>query len=199
MYKVVSTLLSHLGIAADFEIQQQYFGDWICTLQAEEIARHNINGSWRPVVQWLRDLIVHAYELNQQGLLTDSLLENVLKLSRLSAYIAEMKDLPFAFLLSVICMDAVSSATMQVEKSSYGRISHKDCVDHWKDNLRKLRVLLLVSIRLAGDVNPTSAAEPLTMKTFSKGGSSSVYAWIARDELTLSHDGNVSFADRRSI
>mmetsp|Transcript_9725 Transcript_9725/g.22119 ORF Transcript_9725/g.22119 Transcript_9725/m.22119 type:complete len:1549 (+) Transcript_9725:198-4844(+) len=191
VYKVVSTLLGHLGLAADFDIQQQYFGDWICTLQAEEIARNNMNGSWRPVVQWLRDLIVHAYELNQQGSLADSLLDNVLKLTRLSAYVSEMKDLPFAFLLSVICMDAVSSATKQVEKTSYGRISHKDCVEHWEDNLRKLRVLLLVSIRLAGDVNPTSAAEPLTMKTFSKGCSSSVYAWIARDELTLSHDGNV--------
>jgi hypothetical protein len=106
----------------------------------------------------------------------------------------DMEDLPKAFLLAVICMDATSVASKQIQEKTYGKISQADCIRPWEELLHKLRVCLLVSLRLAGDVSPMGGVSPMTVKTVSQPDVFSTYAWIARDELSLSHDNQVIMA-----
>jgi len=54
----------------------------------------------------------------------------------------------------------------------------------WDNLLRKLRVCLLVSLRLYG--KPLGAC-PISIKSVEKDGNFSVFEWLARDELTMSH------------
>lgn len=109
-------------------------------------------------------------------------------------FIMEMEDIVCAFLLSVICMDAVSSASFQLEQKTYGKITQLESVRPWEDLLRKLRVCLIVSLRLSGDVNPFGGVNPMTVNSVSRPHNFSAYSWIARDELSLSHDNQVVMA-----
>lgn len=115
-------------------------------------------------------------------------------LDSLMKFCMEMEDLPKAFLLSVICMDAVSSASTQLEHKTYGKITKLETVRPWEDLLRKLRVCLLVSLRLSGNVNPIGEYSPMTVSSVSRPDIFSAYSWVAVDELTLSHDNQVIMA-----
>lgn len=106
----------------------------------------------------------------------------------------DMEDLPKAFLLAVICLDAVSSASIQLEQKTYGEITEREVVTPWEDLLRKLRVCLLVSVRLEGDVNRMGETNPMTVNNVSRLDLFSVYSWIALDELSLSQDNQVILA-----
>ena len=110
-------------------------------------------------------------------------------LSSLMKYCSEMEDLPKAFLLSVICLDAVSSASMQLEQKTYGSITQVNSVRPWEELLRKLRVCLLVSFRLGGYVNPIGMSDPMTIKNVK---SESVCAFIPGRQ-TVSKNRNRSF------
>ena len=144
--------------------------------------------------RWLQDLILSAYDLSQQQKLDDDSLWKVGMLESLMNFCMEMEDLPKAFLLSVICIDAVSSASTQLEQKTYGKITQLECVRPWEDLLRKLRVCLLVTLRLGGDVNPIGGLNPMTVASVSRPDIFSVFCWIARDELTISHDNQTIVA-----
>ena len=64
VFKVVNSLFGCLGIDKDFEIQQQYFGEWVTTL-SYDVLESNLSGTWRPINRWLQDLIASAYESSQ--------------------------------------------------------------------------------------------------------------------------------------
>lgn len=51
VFKVVNSLMGSLGLDHDFDILQQYFGEWICSLPTEVVARSNLTGAWRPMVR----------------------------------------------------------------------------------------------------------------------------------------------------
>jgi hypothetical protein len=57
-------------------------------------------------------------------------------------------------------------------------------VGRWDDLLRQLRVCLLVSLRLYG---VQLGACPLSVEAVENGDSFSVFEWLARDELSMSH------------
>jgi hypothetical protein len=61
---------------------------------------------------------------------------------------------------------------------------HYPAVKPWNDLLRKLRVCQLVSLRLNG---MNLGAFPITVSNVEAKDIFSVYEWLARDELTMSH------------
>ena len=196
VYKVTNSIFLHLGINLDVDVLQQYFGEWALTLSSVSIAKSNLSGTWRPMVRWLQDMILSAYETNRQSQknFDDATLLETVQLGTLLKFCMEVEDLTKAFLLAVICHDAITAASKQIEERTYGKISQSESVFPWEDLLRKLRVCLLVSLRLAGDVSPTGAVNPMTVKSVSQPSVFSTYAWIARDELSLSHDNQVLMA-----
>jgi len=196
VFKVVYSLFCHLGIDEDFDMLQIYFGEWINNLPVSDLARSNMSDIWRPMVRWLHDLILNAFKVSkgEQHKLDGNLFRRAPMLESLIKFIKDMEDLPKAFLLAVICMEAVSSASLYLETKTYGTITQLESIQPWVALLRKLRVCLLVSLRLGGDVNPNGAIHPMTVSNVSCPGIFSAYSWIARDELTLSHDNRVIIA-----
>jgi len=192
VYKVVNSILTHLGIDGDFETLQLYFGEWLRSLPSDAI-KANMSGNWRPMVRWLNDMILSAYRRNRKDAhnLDDASLEKVIKLESLLNFCNDIEDLPKAFFIAVICLDAVSTASLQIEEKTYGKITQLDSIRPWEILLRRLRVCLLVSLRLSGDVDSLGGFNPMTVSSVSKPGTFSTYAWIAKDELTLSHDNQV--------
>ncbi len=142
--------------------------------------------------RWLQDLIISAHDTSQQG--NHDTLRKTVMLDSLMKFCVGMEDLPKAFLLSAICMDAVSSASTHLEHKTYGKITKLETVRPWEDLLRKLRVCLLVSLRLSGNVNPVGEFSPMTVSSVSRPDIFSAYSWVAADELTLSHDNQVIMA-----
>jgi len=52
VFKVVNDMFSNLGLDQDFDVQEQYFGEWISSLSTQTIARSNImSGTWRPMTR----------------------------------------------------------------------------------------------------------------------------------------------------
>ena len=189
VFKVVNSILSHLGIDSDFKTLQLYFGEWLRMLPYDAI-KTNMSGNWRPMVRWLHDMILDAFERHQSQDLDDASLEKVVKLEALLMFCSEIEDLPKAFFIGVLCVDAVSTASQQIEEKTYGKITKLESIRPWEIFLRRLRVCLLVSLRLSGEVD-SGGFNPLTVSSVSKPDTFSTYAWVARDELSLSHDNQV--------
>jgi putative component of toxin-antitoxin plasmid stabilization module len=140
------------------------------------------------MIRWLHDLIMCAYDFHQKTSLKleKDVFKRTVRLQSLLHFCMEMEDLTKSFLIAVICMDAVSTASKQIEEKTYGTITQLESVRPWETILRKLRVLMLVRFRLCGDVNPVGTGiNPLTVKNVSEF---STYYWIARDQLAISHD-----------
>ena len=200
VYKVVNSLFINLNLTTDYDVQQQYFGEWVSSLSTEVIAQTNMSGTFRPMIRWLQDLILGGVNAatgssHQSGNHhVDIMVKKIVTLDSLMKFCMNMEDLPKAFLLSVICMDAVSSASVQLEHKTYGKVTTFEAMKPWEDLLRKLRLCLLVTLRLSGNINPVGEYSPMTVSSVSRADSFSVYSWIAVDELTLSHDNQVILA-----
>ena len=125
VFKVVYSLFCHLGIDEDFDMLQIYFGEWINNLPVSDLARSNMSDIWRPMVRWLHDLILNAFKVSkgEQHKLDGNLFRRAPMLESLIKFIKDMEDLPKAFLLAVICMEAVSSASLYLETKTYGTIT----------------------------------------------------------------------------
>lgn len=139
-------------------------------------------------------MILSAYDNQGQQPMDNDALRKTVMLDTLMMFCMDMDDLSKAFLIAVICMDAVSSASMQLEQKTYGEITQREVTTPWEDLLRKLRVCLLISVRLEGDVHRMGDVIPMTVNSVSRPDVFSVYSWIALDELSLSHDNQVLLA-----
>jgi len=91
------------------------------------------------------------------------------------------EDLIRAFWLGALCRQALYEVATDKEGETYGKIDRTQIIGRWDILLRKLRVCLLVSLRLFG--SPLGAC-PISVKNVDNF---SVYEWLARDELTMSH------------
>lgn len=149
------------------------------SLSAREASRASLYDMWCPILRWLQDIMAASYDADSSSTLNENgALKNLLKLC------AEASDLPRAFLLAVVCREAVLITSKQYEAKTYGRISSKAAVLPWDKILRKIRLCLLVSLRLGEEErNPI----PITVANIEAGDVFSVFQWIARDQLTLSH------------
>eukprot|EP00980_Cylindrotheca_fusiformis_P005921 scaffold1246_cov134-Cylindrotheca_fusiformis.AAC.13 len=117
------------------------------------------------------------------------------------------EELVRAFWLATLCREAAFQASSEKEDSTYGKVSKDEIGEFenitsgvlssflmeiavttsagtWDSLLRQLRVCLFVSLRLHG---VTLGACPLSIKAVEKGDNFSVFEWLARDELAMSH------------
>jgi len=180
VFKTVNLVFNSLGLNRNFPLLEQYFGEWFLSLPALEASEASLYDMWCPILRWLQDMIAAAYDLEYEG--NSSEKHNMLP--HLQTLCSEASDLPRAFLLAVVCREAVFIASKQREAKTYGKVSSKAAVQPWDRLLRKLRLCLLVSIRLQGELlDPL----PITVSNVEAGNIFSVFQWIARDELTLSH------------
>lgn len=129
-----------------------------------------------PMVRLLSDLVARQ-------LASGPLADDEVALGVLCKFCEESSDLVRAFMLGALCLEAVSKASVQKEKWSYGKVQSTRMVNDWKSMLRKLRVCLLVSLRMHG----TRLAAPVTVDNVNQADIFSVYEWLARDELSMSH------------
>ena len=164
------------------------------SLSVIESSRASLYDIWCPILRWLQDMIAASYDAA-----SSNAINNNNALQHLQAFCSEASDLPRAFLLAVVCREAVLITSKQWEAKTYGKVSSKACVLPWDRILRKLRLCLVVSLRLKEEErNPF----PITVAHVEAGNIFSLFQWVARDQLTLSHKqnevDNVEIACRRS-
>jgi len=198
VFKVVNSVFDNLGITKDYARLQVYFGEWFMTLPAKEAAQSSLFDMWCPILRWLQDMITSAFDeqdkLNKDNETTtqnstsaqNALLTSASQLQSLQTFCSEADDLPRAFLLAVVCREAVFIATKRPEARTYGKVLSKVAVQPWDTLLRKLRVCLLLSNRLAYEETPLGPC-PISVSNIDSQDLFSIFEWVARDELYASH------------
>jgi hypothetical protein len=124
IFKTTQHIFENMGIHKDYDKLLQYFGEWFMSLPGKE-ATHASLGDWCPMVRWLQNIIQGCLEQMKPGETSEN--EKVPLLGKLHKFCSEASDLPRAFLLAVVCCDAISATTKVVENQSYGLISHDKC------------------------------------------------------------------------
>jgi hypothetical protein len=173
---IVYSIFDVLGTRSDLNYLQQCFGEWFMTLSVREACKKGLYFDSPPIVRFLHDIAVRQLSVG-------SIADNEIALDVIYKFCEVSTDLVRAFMLGALCLEAVSSATAQKEKWSYGKVFNTRLVNDWKSILRKLRVCLLVSLRLHGK----RIAAPITIDNVNQPDIFSVYEWLARDELSMSH------------
>jgi len=180
VFKVVDDVFDALCLATDHELLQQYFGEWFLSLP------RSCGSDIGSIVRWLQKLALQVLKGNEKQEVEDCTAkeEEGIVLGRLHQFCSSCDDLPRAFLLAAICRQAVALATKQQEAKTYGKVLSADEVLPWDCLLRKLRVCLLITLRLCGI---QLGSFPVTIANIDDGSIFSIYQWVARDELFLSH------------
>lgn len=172
---VVYTVFGTLGTRYDTEYMLQCFGEWFMTLSKDDIKQGLLSPN-PPMTRFLKDLATRTLESWDE---TDARIV----LDTLHAFCRKSSDLVRSFILAAICREAAAKASSNLEKSSYGKVLSRKVIEDWDKLLRQLRVCLLVFLRLGGTFHA-----PLSIELVDEGDVFSVYEWIARDELAMSHD-----------
>jgi len=172
---VVVNAFDALGIRDDTDYILKCFGEWFMLLPRDAITVC-LYSSNPPMTRFLRDMSSRELRSYDE--------KSNLTLQTLHELCSESTDLLRGFLLAVLCREAIARAALQREKTSFGNIASDSLVAPWNSLLRKLRVCLLVSLRLGNTHFPA----PITVKQVEECDVFSVYEWLARDELALTHD-----------
>lgn len=176
-FNVTYSVFDALGTKSDGQYVEQCFGEWFMTLPVKEAYSKGLHSESPPMVRMLQDLVARQLESVPGD-------EDEVILGILHKFCEESDDLVRAFMLGVVCLEAVSRVSTQKEKRSYGKVQSGAVMDDWKSLLRKLRICLLVSLRMHGN----RLAAPITVDNVNQVDIFSVYAWLARDELSMSHN-----------
>jgi len=187
VFKNVSSIFKRLGILQEYDTLMIYFGEWFMKVDANVASRASLYDTWSPTVRWLQDLILGWFESkNSSPSRSEDLISNIF-LAPLYVFCEKAADLTKAFLLAVVCREAVYRTTKQLEEKTYGKINCEKCVKPWDKLLRKLRTCLMVSLRL---FNLLPSQFPVTVYNIEHEQIFSAYDWIARDELSICHKQN---------
>lgn len=122
--KTVHQVFEHMSIAQDFDTLLQYFGEWFMSLPKDDINLQS-EGISCPAVRWLRDIVVQYLESDAYEKAKEA--GNVILLHSLYDFCSDSEDLPRAFALSVVCYQAISAATSNIEDKTYGLTSLELC------------------------------------------------------------------------
>lgn len=173
--RVVNTVFDFMGISNDHGYLLKCFGEWTMALSIQDLYRRGLLAVQSPLTRFLREIA--ARELDKSNLS-----EGEIVLGNLFSFCREATDLVRAFMLAVMCREAVEKVASRKEKMTYGRILTSKVVRHWDDLLRKLRVCLLVSMRLKN----VRLAAPMSVNNVDEDGLFSVFEWLSYDELAMS-------------
>jgi hypothetical protein len=174
-FNVVNSIFDALGIRDETDYIMKCFGEWFMTVHVDQILERCLFANLAPSTRLLQDLATVQLTKYQGGA----------ALNVLYKFCKEATDLVRAFLLCVLCRDAVAKASTQQEKATYGTILSVDMTKDWECLLRSVRICLLVSLRLKG---VRLGAAPVSVYAVEQDGNFSVYEWLARDELSLTQD-----------
>jgi hypothetical protein len=172
-FNVVGSIFDALGTSADSAYKTQCFGEWFVLLPVAEICDRGLLASSSSVTRFLEEIAERDLESEPDQDRT---------LSTLFSFCEQSEETLRAFMLAVVCREAVQNAATKAEERTYGTISRSKIILPWERMLRKLRVCLLVSLRLHG---VRLGEFPLTIRNVEDGNMFSVYEWIARDELNM--------------
>lgn len=170
---VVGNFFDIMGIREDDEYIQKCFGEWFMTLSSEQMIKHGLSMPESPMSRFLED-ISGKQALN----------ESATPLDALFAFCCKSVDLIRAFVLGTLCRRAVIKSAGRIENVSYGKVSLSRLTFDWDAMLRKCRVCLLAALRLNGERLGTM---PLSVYNLEVENEFSVYEWLARDELAITH------------
>lgn len=170
---VVGSFFDVLGIKEDDAYIQKCFGEWFMTLSSEQMVKHGLSLPDSPMSRFLEE-ISGKQAVN----------ESVTPLDALFSFCCESRDLIRTFVLGTLCRRAVVKSAGRIENITYGKVSLSRLTFDWDAMLRKCRVCLLARLRLQGERLGTM---PLTVYNLETENEFSIYEWLARDELGISH------------
>ena len=143
------------------------------TISKEQMVQHGLTVPDSPINRFLED-IAEKHVMDERGNTLDALFQ----------FCCHSTDLVRGFILTTLCRRAVIKAANRVENMSKGKISLGRLTFDWEVTLRKYRVCLLATLRLNGQ---RLGALPLSVYNLEVENEFSVYEWLARDELAISH------------
>jgi len=176
-FNVVNQIFESIGIKNNYEYKLRCFGEWFVGLPIKKATKNAVFAQFSPSIRWLKETVASQIDT----FLDD---EEIAPMDSLYNFCRASEDLIRAFWLGALCRQAIYEVATDKEGETYGKIDSTQIIDRWDVLLRQLRVCLLVSLRLFG--NPLGAC-PMSVKNVDKNGNFSVYEWLARDELTMSH------------
>ena len=170
---VLNNFFDVLGIKDDDTYVQKCFAEWFMTLSSTQMTQHGLSLPDSPINRFLEDIA--GKQLKDDG---------TTPLEALFNFCCESVDLVRSFLLATLCLRAVLKSAGRVENITNGKVSLGRLTFDWEGLLRKLRVCLLATLRLNGH---QLGAMPLSVYNLEVENEFSVYEWLARDELAISH------------
>ncbi|KAG7337367.1 Rab3 GTPase-activating protein regulatory subunit [Nitzschia inconspicua] len=176
-YKVVNQIFDSLGLKKEYEYKLHCFGEWFVGLSIKVATKNAVFAVNSPSIRWLKDIVSSQIDATAD-------VDQIMPMKSLYRFCRESEDLIRAFWLATLCRQAVYEVAKEKEEQTYGKIESVVVIGPWDDLLRRLRVCLLVSLRLYGI---QLGACPISVKAVDKDGNFSVFEWLARDELTMSH------------
>ena len=176
-FNMVNQMFDSLGIKKNYEYKLKCFGEWFFGLPIKIATKNAVFAKFSPSVRWLKEIISSQL---------DAVLEKpeVTTLDSLFDFIRASEDLVRAFWLATLCRETLYEVATEYEEKTYGKVEASKIITRWDDLLRQLRVCLLVSLRLYG--KPLGAC-PISVKSIDRVDNFSVFEWLARDELSMSH------------
>ncbi len=125
VFKASQRIFEHMGINDDYDKLLQYYGEWFMSLPKEVAERIN-DGVWCPAVRWLNDVVLSYLQSEEceRAIKEDG---TVIMLEALYKFCEEADDLPRAFLLAVVCHDAIAAATKKIDDKTYGLVTSQLC------------------------------------------------------------------------
>jgi len=173
-FNTVNQIFESLGIKNNYEYKLKCFGEWFIGLPIKKATKNAVFAQFSPSIRWLKEIVA----IQIDNLLDD---EEIAPMKSLYNFCRASEDLIRAFWLGALCRQALYEVATDKEGETYGKIDRTQIIGRWDILLRQLRVCLLVSLRLFG--SPLGAC-PISVKNVDNF---SVYEWLARDELTMSH------------
>lgn len=179
-FKVLNQVFDSLGIKNHHEYKLKCFGEWFVGLPIKKATKNVVFAQFSPSIRWLKEIVSSQIDSAPK----DNNAE-IKPMDSLYRFCRESEDLVRAFWLAALCRQAIFEVATEKQDQTYGTVDREKIIDRWDTLLRQLRVCLLVSLRLHG--SPLGAC-PISVKAVDRFDNFSVFEWLARDELAMSHN-----------
>ena len=176
-FNMVNQIFDSLGIKENYAYKLKCFGEWFFGLPIKKATKNTVFAQFSPSIRWLKEIVssqIDASLQNPEIKIMDSLFD----------FCRASEDLIRAFWLATLCRETIYEVATDYEGKTYGKVDRSQIISRWDTLLRQLRVCLLVSLRLHG--RPLGAC-PISVKSVDRVDNFSVFEWLARDELMMSH------------
>uniref|UniRef100_A0A7S4EF62 Uncharacterized protein n=1 Tax=Pseudo-nitzschia australis TaxID=44445 RepID=A0A7S4EF62_9STRA len=177
-FKVVNQVFDSLGIKNNYEYKLKCFGEWFVGLPIKKATKNAVFVEFSPSIRWLKEIV--SCQIDNS--LDDA---EITPMDSLYHFCRGSEELVRAFWLAALCRQTIFEVATDKEGQTYGKVDRAQIISRWDTLLRQLRVCLLVSLRLFG--SPLGAC-PISVKAVDRKDNFSVFEWLARDELAMSHN-----------